>query len=194
MIPKKGATPVFSNKHEIIVQLSSNQMSDRSCQTGGSKHEERAGFRVTSEQSARRASSSAIDSLRTCSPSGFFHQHLVNWHVWEVYGKAEPLRLLIRSGRRVPLLLCKSQDFAGENSIILRAILFHLPVCSAPHHPRYLYRFLPQSPGIYKIMLIARGLMRTLCGGWIKLCVGRASAADQSEPVHTSAFSGILSV
>jgi hypothetical protein len=35
-------------------------------------------------------------------------------------------------------------------------------------------------------------LMRTLCGAWIKLCVGRASEADQSEPAHTSAFSGIL--
>jgi hypothetical protein len=35
------------------------------------------------------------------------------------------------------------------------------------------------------------GLMRTLCGGWIKLCVGRASEADQSEPAHTFAFSEI---
>jgi hypothetical protein len=35
------------------------------------------------------------------------------------------------------------------------------------------------------------GLMRSLCGDWIKLCVGRASEAEQSEPAHTSAFSGI---
>jgi hypothetical protein len=35
------------------------------------------------------------------------------------------------------------------------------------------------------------GLMRTLCGDWIKLCVGRVSEADQNEPAHTSVFSGI---
>jgi hypothetical protein len=34
-------------------------------------------------------------------------------------------------------------------------------------------------------------LMHTLCGAWIKLCVGRASEAEQSELAHTSAFSGI---
>ena len=37
-----------------------------------------------------------------------------------------------------------------------------------------------------------KGLMRTLCGAWIKLCVGRASEAVQSEPAHASAFLGIL--
>jgi hypothetical protein len=35
---------------------------------------------------------------------------------------------------------------------------------------------------------IARGslsrLMCTLCGAWIKLCVGRASEAGQSKPIH----------
>jgi hypothetical protein len=38
------------------------------------------------------------------------------------------------------------------------------------------------------------GLMRTLCGAWIKLCVGRAREAPRSERAHTSAFSGILGV
>jgi hypothetical protein len=40
-------------------------------------------------------------------------------------------------------------------------------------------------------LIVTRGLMRSLCGDWIKLCVGRASEAEQSEPAHTSAFSGI---
>ena len=40
-------------------------------------------------------------------------------------------------------------------------------------------------------LIMKVGLMRILCGGWIKLCVGRAREADQSEPAHTSAFSGI---
>jgi hypothetical protein len=30
------------------------------------------------------------------------------------------------------------------------------------------------------------GLKRTLCGAWIKLCVGRASEVDQSEGARTS--------
>jgi len=35
------------------------------------------------------------------------------------------------------------------------------------------------------------GLIRSLCGAWIKLCVGRASEADRSELAHTFASSGI---
>ncbi len=37
---------------------------------------------------------------------------------------------------------------------------------------------------VYLSMIL--GLMHTLCGGWIKLCVGRASEADQSEPGNQS--------
>jgi hypothetical protein len=46
----------------------------------GSKREKWSDFRATSDQSARRASSSTIDGLRSCSPSCFFHQHFVHWH------------------------------------------------------------------------------------------------------------------
>ncbi len=35
--------------------------------------------------------------------------------------------------------MCKSQDFAGENSIILRVIPFPAALCSDLCHPRYLY-------------------------------------------------------
>jgi len=48
----------------------------------GSKREEWSDFRATSDQSARRVSSTAIDCLKSCSPSCFFHQYLVNWHVF----------------------------------------------------------------------------------------------------------------
>src|SRR5258708_15695545 len=48
----------------------------------GSKRDERADFRATSEQSARRVSNSTIDCLRSCSPSCFFHQRLVNCHAF----------------------------------------------------------------------------------------------------------------
>ncbi len=47
----------------------------------GSKREEWSYFRATSDQSARSVSSLAIDCLRSPSPSCFFHQRFVNWHV-----------------------------------------------------------------------------------------------------------------
>ncbi len=39
---------------------------------------------------------------------------------------------------------------------------------------------------ILAVFVKGKGLMRTLCGAWIRLCVGRASEADQNEPAHTS--------
>jgi len=47
----------------------------------GSKREEWSDFRAKSDQSARRVSSLAIDCLRSPSPSCFFHQRFVNWHI-----------------------------------------------------------------------------------------------------------------
>jgi hypothetical protein len=37
-------------------------------------------FSTTSEQSARRVSSTTINYLRSRSTSSFIHQYLVNWH------------------------------------------------------------------------------------------------------------------
>jgi hypothetical protein len=51
---------------------------------------------------------------------------------------------------------------------------------------------IPLAAWLVPIFLLRFGLRRTLCGAWIKPCVGRASEAEQSEPAHTSAFSGIL--
>ena len=59
----------------------------------GSKREEWSDFGATSEQSARRVSSSTIDGLRSCSPPCFFHQRFVNWPGCGS-GKEEPYRLV----------------------------------------------------------------------------------------------------
>jgi transposase len=50
-------------------------------EASGSNREEWSYFRATSDQSARRVSSLAIDCLRSPSPACFFHQRFVNWHV-----------------------------------------------------------------------------------------------------------------
>ena len=55
----------------------------------GSKRDKWTDFRETSEQSARRVSSSTINCLRSCSPSCFFHQRFVNWPIGAILTKRD---------------------------------------------------------------------------------------------------------
>lgn len=96
-----------------------------------------------------------IEHKRTCSE----RDCLPRWtpHLREVCYEVSPdavalmahcdraTRCFDENGWIKPLLkktipdMCKSQGFAGENSIILRVIPFPAALCSDPCHPGYLY-------------------------------------------------------
>jgi hypothetical protein len=77
-----------------------------------------------------------------------------------------------------------------ENSETIHMVELELEVDDIAEKSRVINRFINSLISMFSIT--EKWLMHTLCGAWIKLCVGRASEADQSEPAHTSAVSGIL--